>query len=272
MPRLLGSLALAIGVMAGAAQLSAQTVVRVSVRDSIGRALPNADAVIRNVPPPREWPGSVFLFAGLAKGSYLLSVRAVGYTPSNQVLQVEDADTTDVVVRLARAPQQLDPVVTTASEADPISPRLRAFEERRRTGLGRFFTRSVLAEKEHSTLDNLLRSVTGIHLIRRPIGCGGGYALASGRGGQALEAQSWMACMGSRRGPVDVTFAVACYYAIYLDGMRLWTPGNYEPPNVQSVTIASLDAIEVYRGPSELPMQYQGVGNACGAILLWTRS
>ena len=36
--------------------------------------------------------------------------------------------------------------------------------------------------------------------------------------------------------------------------------------------VASLQAIEMYRGPSELPTQYQATGSACGAILLWSRT
>ena len=73
-------------------------------------------------------------------------------------------------------------------------------------------------------------------------------------------------------GNPDVTFEVACYFAIVVDGIKLWTPGQHEPPNVQTYSVVGLDAIEVYRGAAELPVQYQGVGSACGAVLLWTRS
>jgi hypothetical protein len=36
--------------------------------------------------------------------------------------------------------------------------------------------------------------------------------------------------------------------------------------------LREFQAIEVYRGPSELPIEYQATGNACGAILFWSRT
>jgi hypothetical protein len=32
----------------------------------------------------------------------------------------------------------------------------------------------------------------------------------------------------------------------------------------------SISAIEVYRGPAELPVQYGGAESACGVLLIWT--
>jgi len=249
----------------------AQPVVRLTVADSAGIAIPNPEASL-NGRAGRVGPGGKLLFTDVAPGRYNLLVRAVGFSPFSGTLDLSPSDTLDFEVRLISLPQQLAPVVTTVPAPESRSPRLAAFEERRKMGLGEYFTRSDLARREHSSLDNVLRTVTGVQLVRRPVGCGGGYALASGRGGQSLESQPWMACVGHRRGNPDVTFEVACYFAIVVDGIKLWTPGQHEPPNVQTYSVVGLDAIEVYRGAAELPVQYQGVGSACGAVLLWTRS
>ena len=46
-----------------------------------------------------------------------------------------------------------------------------------------------------------------------------------------------------------------------------------EPPKIDDIaSIVSLEAIEIYRGPSETPIAYQNTGSACGVVLLWTRT
>lgn len=254
LPALSGAFVAALlALLAGASVAAAQGVVRITVHDTAGAAIAGADVAIENGPRPVRSPGAVFLFRGVASGQHRLAVRAVGYTPWTRDLELAEADSIDVTIVLTKLAQELAPLIADAP-ATTISPRMRGFEERRLQGNGKFFTRAELALVEHSSLDNLLRSVTGIHLVRRPSGCGGGFALASGRGGQSLVGQYWMACLGAKRGSPDTTFPVACYYAIYVDGSRLWSPGDYEPPNMQTFyTLAALDGIEVYRGPAELP-------------------
>jgi hypothetical protein len=34
----------------------------------------------------------------------------------------------------------------------------------------------------------------------------------------------------------------------------------------------SLEAVEIYRGPSQVPPEYNLMNSACGVVLLWTRS
>jgi hypothetical protein len=59
--------------------------------------------------------------------------------------------------------------------------------------------------------------------------------------------------------------------SVYLDGVRIWAPGSPNPPDFDRMGNTHYEGIEVYRGPSELPIQYQGTGGMCGAILLWSR-
>ena len=65
--------------------------------------------------------------------------------------------------------------------------------------------------------------------------------------------------------------AAACYMGIYVDGVRLWAPGSVDPPDFDQMRNNQYEGVEIYRGPAELPIQYQGTGAACGAILLWYR-
>jgi hypothetical protein len=64
----------------------------------------------------------------------------------------------------------------------------------------------------------------------------------------------------------------ACYLTVYVDGVRVWSRSQDPPPDVDQIRAMGIEGIEVYRGPAELPSQYQGTGNACGAVLFWTRT
>jgi hypothetical protein len=196
-----------------------------------------------------------------------LTIRAVGFSPLSRLVQLGAADTTEVQITLARVVQKLPSLEVKAEEPVYTSAKMVAFEERRKAGIGRFFTREMLAEREHSVLTSLIRMTPGLSLIRRPEECGGGFAVTSGRGHGMIEWRDWMRCEG---GPGAKPFPVACYLAIYLDGVRLYAPGQREPPDIDP--IVSLEGIEIYRGPSETPTMFQTTGNSCGAILLWART
>lgn len=43
------------------------------------------------------------------------------------------------------------------------------------------------------------------------------------------------------------------------------------PPVIDQFSAVELDAIEVYRGASETPIEFGGRGAGCGTVLLWTR-
>ena len=216
-------------------------------------------------------PVGDFSFTTIPSGKFSVLARAIGFEPMVRELRFSGRDTVLAEFRLKASGQRLDSLVVTGAEGS-ISPAMRAFEERRAVGLGRFLTSADLRRREHSAVSDLLRMTGGLRLIRRPLACGGGYALATGRGGESGW-QRWMVCEGSPEPPpASRRFPRGCYLSVYLDGIRVWAPGNKEPPNLDDFQLASLQAIEMYRGPSELPTQYQATGSACGAILLWSRT
>jgi hypothetical protein len=139
---------------------------------------------------------------------------------------------------------------------------MQPFEDRRRAGIGKFFTSDLLRSQVHRPLSDVLSQTPGVRLVRRPTRCGAGFAVAT-RG--ATTPQPWMRCATGDR------FPVACYVSVFLDGISLYTTGSIEPIDLNQFAVNGLEAIELYRGPSETPIQYQGTGSACGALLLWTR-
>ena len=190
-----------------------------------------------------------------------ITARAIGFLPASRQLPVRDPYMATVNFTLVAVAQMLAPV---AVEAPPIriTGKMRGFYERREMGFGRFYTREELAEREDSPLSNVLRSTTGVQLMRRPPTCGGGHAVSSGRSGDAR---------GGGRFPCG-GFTAACYSRLFLDGMRIWVSGMGPPPDVDQFKVRDLEGIEVYRSSAEAPIQYtSGIGPSCGVLLLWTR-
>ena len=71
--------------------------------------------------------------------------------------------------------------------------------------------------------------------------------------------------MPGRRGPP----ANACLPRLFLDGVRV----TYDVQNDINAVVdpGQVEAIEVFRGPSEIPVQYNDNNSQCGVILIWTR-
>lgn len=260
----------AIGL--AASPVTAQSVLRGIVLTEGGDPVRNAQVTVAKLQlQTTVGPVGEFGFTTIPSGKFSVLARAIGFEPMIRELRFSGRDTVLAEFRLRASGQRLDSLVVRGTEP-VISANLRVFEERRAAGLGRFLTSADLRKREHSALSDVLRMTAGLKLIRRPQGCGGGFALATSRGGE-FDWHSWMACEGTPDRPgANYRFPVACYVAVYSDGIRVWAPGSKEPPNIDDFPIVGVQAIELYRGPSELPTQYLTTGGGCGAILLWTRT
>ncbi len=253
-----------VAPVAVAQQGAAQTLIHGTVRGS-GRPLPAAE--VRLDPDglsARTDSSGAYRFTVAKGGVTRLFVRAVGFYPASRNILVVANDTVESDFTLDPVAQQLDSISVEARGVT-VRGKMSAFEERRRTGIGRFYTREMLATREHSTMADVLRMTSGLRLIRRPDACGGGFAVATGRGG-VVRSERWMECRPS--GP---KMEPACYVTLYLDGARYWTPGQTPPPDINSLQVGGIQAIEAYRGAAETPTQYQMTGTVCGVLLLWTR-
>jgi hypothetical protein len=184
-------------------------------------------------------------------GASLIEVRKVGYTPDVVLIRHSPGDTIPVTVVLRRASdsQILPKVVVTDSAPAFISPALRGFEERRRTGLGHFLTESELRASEHRKLADLLQArVPGI-LIQR------------GRGSNVLASPRAFSLTGAAKAPV-------CYPDAYLDGVRMNRVGG--GVNLDDFQVSDLAGVE-FHNIATVPVQFNATGSGCGVLLLWTR-
>ena len=73
----------------------------------------------------------------------------------------------------------------------------------------------------------------------------------------------------SRRQPgsSNAVLLRGCEPAVFIDGVRIHGGAAAIDELVSPIEIA---AVEVYRGPSEVPVEFSGPETGCGAIVIWT--
>jgi hypothetical protein len=235
-------------------QLSAPADRRFGMRGRVVVAVSNQSVVAEVLVPSlgrsvHTAADGTFEIGGLLAGAVALIIRSPGYQPhfTRVVIPVEDSLRSFALERL---PQSLQPVTVTATRD------IRGFEERRAVEAGgTYLSREDLAARETSQMSDILRSVRGIRIQRRP---DGSNVIVSSRGTFSRSVR-------------------VCPYQIILDGQRIFALGSggpegaSVPPSIDDFVAAHLEGIEIYSGPATTPPQFGGLGAACGTIILWTR-
>lgn len=213
-----------------------------------------------------------------------VTVRAAteGVTGDSVLVRVA-ADDAVATAELSLAPAvALPTVVTTESVTIP------SFERNRKLGVGRFLTRTELAQRENQRLADALSTIPGLGATR---GRGGrGYVLsthtpphlaprASASCGKAnnmcpitnqgLNQQGIWCPSSGQRNEGEIC---GCYAEIYIDGI-LVNPGKpTEPFDINAIPTSEIEAVEYYSGPATTPIEYSRLGDTqCGVLVLWMR-
>lgn len=182
--------------------------------------------------------GGRFTHAGLAGGTYLVEVRAIGYGATSWVLRLHDGEVLDFNFEVMPLGVDLDPVTV---EARPTyaQRRMQEFDERRRSGRGVFITGEQIAASNAATVGDLLRGVPGVRLNCRSRNC----TVQMTRGARGVCAADWV-----------------------VDGMPATMSGTPHLPMVGII------AIEIFRSPSETPAEFLKADSECGVVAIWTKS
>lgn len=207
----------------------------------------------------------------LDRSHKLVVVSRLGFRPDTSVLNATIWSDGILVVRLAVATQQLDSVAVTG-----VSPAMNAmmleFERRRTRAAGgatfigpEQFQKSALPR----VTDFLRRGVQGVTLIDSA-----GILLPASSRGAILRTNQGPALGGNpvnRRsgGSAGEMERVHCILRVAVDGVpKEW---GFD---LNLIDPREVYGMEVYAGPSTIPVQYQSMGRDgyCGLILLWTRS
>jgi hypothetical protein len=166
---------------------------------------------------------------------------------------------------------------------DMRDPGMDEFERHRKMGFGHFYTREDIAKFDNLKTADVLTQTSGVAVSR---GSGGqGWILGKGRsssiGGKGISV--------NREDAVAGAASAGCYATIYLDNMRVYSPGraNSGQPkheqgvwfvenalplfDVNSIPPSSIQAIEFYAGAAQIPSKYMGLDTHCGVLVIHTR-
>jgi len=178
-----------------------------------------------------------FTYTGLRPGSYMLQARAVGYTVTNWVVKVGEAEEQHRTFSMSPLAVELDPVTVEGRPSFSAQRRLE-FERRRASGSGFFITEQDIQHANATTIAQVLRTVPGMRAVCNSAGC----------------------IFRMSRSPRN------CLPEYFVDGY----PATYSTtPQLPTVGVIG---IEVYRSLSETPQQFLKSDQMCGAIVIWTRS
>lgn len=185
--------------------------------------------------------GTVSL-AFLPEGGSMLRIQKIGFKPVTQIVEISPSDTVSITVLMEATAQTLPTVVTKDSAPVFVSPGLRAFEERRKTGMGRFITEAELRKNDSRSLTNVVRqSGAAVSCTRRtPIRC---FVVNQRTGGSG------------------------CSLDVYYDG-ALVTDDNRD---LEQIPTNQIGAVEIYASTATVPAQYNRTSKGCGVMLLWSR-
>ncbi len=192
-------------------------------------------------------------------GSFVLVASAFGFKETAAgVFELGDDATMDVQFRIAAAPMPIEGILVSLQRPVLEHNLVRnGFVRRVTRGLGRFITPAQIERSSARTAADLLRGIPGVH-ITNP-------------GGSLASFQGDMVRMVSQND--------YCAPTIYLDGARIAPNMTTNTPLDALAPLGTIDAIEVYRRPSEVPIEYgmTSSGNAggrgpCGVLVIWTKT
>jgi hypothetical protein len=245
-------------------------------RDSTDAPLPEADVLIADL----GLSGSTnergeFRITGIPAGTHTVQVRKIGYAFSEQRIDfgTESIDRTLIMSRITT----LDSVRVT-SRYSPNDEAMRLFEENRKLGLGKFFTREDLEKSRERPMVDILSQLPGT----KPLSVQGGLGyILSSRGTRSLsndcapQMQDHPAADTATRRkvragqPPPPPCLTGCFPHVFLDGADV---SPTEVPNINRFTPDQLEAIEVYAGGAQVPPEYNRLNKSyCGVIVLHTR-
>ena len=181
--------------------------------------------------------------SGVPVGDVSLRVTYPGYVPLDTTVTVLSGSANLTVLSLQSAIgdlRDLGDVVVEAESPNDALLRRRGFFERREKMTGVFFTREELDQRGVSRVSDIFGSVPGI----------------------AIERTGVQTTLTSRR-------RRGCLMTVYLDGVEMSGAASA----IDTLPYDDIAAVEVYRGASELPIEYAHTkfGGTCGAVLVWTR-
>lgn len=181
--------------------------------------------------------------AGVPSGTQTVEVRRLGYSTRLKLVSLKPGESGSLDFELEVEAIPIAAIRVEAKKRDWGAEYLQrsGFDRRRRNGLGSFLTRADLERTQPRFLSDALRRIGG--LTFRPNGPRG-------------DAYVGMA----RNGPKG------CPIQYFVDG-QLIGPGF----NIDEIQASDVEGLEIYRGASQVPPEFNRRTAMCGVIAVWTR-
>lgn len=236
------------------------TTVRCQVQSHGGQPIPNAHI---EIPSGQAWTtdSTGWATVTITRGLQRVKVRALGYQSLDTALTVGAVNDGAYVLKLRLV--ELPRVEVRATMDKPAryanTSKFDEFYRRRAGSVGTFFTREDIEASGQTDAVELLRKVRGVRVTRQPQNRENKLLLRFAR--CSVVELTPLPGMG---GPAT---GFGSQIAIFVNGIR--TDKNYALEVLDDFRTEHIEAMEVYSGPSQLPME--AMGDACAAIFIWTR-
>lgn len=203
------------------------------VTDVAGAPFPSARLVMDEVPEVRSGADGRFIIRNVPAGTRQVEVLSVGMAPVINTVDVIAHDTATLAIQLRKL-TTLEAVRVTASARQQQF--YRAFDERRRSGLGYWLDSTAIATR--GTMSAVF----------------GGFMSTQVRSDRSGRIRAIM---------VGVP---PCQAVLWVDGVR-----QIDYATIADIHPDELAAVEVYPRGTGLPAELSTVGSNCGAVALWTK-
>lgn len=245
------SLAVFVAGLPVCAQSPVAIIVFGSVRNGSGVPIPGADIWIEGSSAKSVSNDSgEFRIDNAPSGRVRVRVRSIGFRPDSKRVTLAAGDTRQVKFELEGMLEELDAVIVTARLSS--QGRLQEFYARRMIGLGVFITRAEIERRHPPRASDLFSQVMGVRLVTGSNG--EATRLTTGRSGVSAVSGRSAASGG-------------CPMQYYVDGIFM-TPNTF---TVDELSPDMIEAIEIFRGPAEIPARFRQRETGCGLVVIWTR-
>lgn len=232
-----------VGARAQSPRAATGTVAGVVI-DSAGHAVADVELLVRSAGiGARSDSAGAFRLRDVPAGPHLLQVRRIGIAPFVLPLTVAAGSNPELEIVVDLAVQQLPGVDVRATGPRHAVGRIGGsdFEERRRFGMGAFFSRARIDSMRPTRVADIVRQARGFRIVLAPYNK---VRIVSTRGAISLR---------------------GCEPRLFLEGVPV-------PQDVLSeLSVDHLEAVEAYAGPAVTPQEFGGTQASCGAVVLWLR-
>ena len=213
------------------------------IRDSLGTALSGVELRLIGASSTlaRTDDRGGFRLPPMAVGRYSIALRRLGFEPAQVDVRIRAGRTDSLVITMTTLVAELDEIAVMAERDARSKKFLSQFWSRRKTGFGAYLTRDEIEDRHAENFVDLVRRMPGVRILQQ-------------NGRPVIRFSRSM-------GPRD------CPPQYFVDGMRIenGSPDEFTPSDVE--------ALEIYTGLSNLPVEYQPRHDTytCGAVVVWTR-